>query len=129
MNPIRVVIADDHENLRANIRKLLSRSQDILVVGEAKNGVEALELVNELQPDLIVLDMEMPLKNGPEVAAELRDAGSMVKILALSAYNDREYINAMIEQGASGYLTKDDAPFTIVDAIHRVMAGSQVWLS
>ncbi len=129
MNQIRVVIADDHKILRANIRKLLSRTEDIIVVGEAENGGEAVDLVNKLHPDLLLLDMEMPVLTGPEVAARLRSMDTSTRILALSAYNDREYVMAMLEQGASGYITKDEAPSKIVDAIRLVMDGQQVWLN
>lgn len=129
MNQIRVVIADDHKILRANIRKLLSRTEDIIVIGEAENGGEAMDLVNELKPDLLLLDMEMPVLTGPEVASRLHSIGTTTRILALSAYNDREYVMAMLDQGASGYITKDEAPSKIVDAIRSVMNGEQVWLN
>jgi DNA-binding NarL/FixJ family response regulator len=115
--------------LRANIRKLLGRTTDILVIGEASDGGEAVELVNQLKPDLLLLDMEMPVMTGPEVAATLRSSGTSTRILALSAYNDREYIMAMLDQGASGYLTKDEAPNNIIDAIRSVMNGQQVWVN
>jgi DNA-binding NarL/FixJ family response regulator len=129
MTKIRVLIVDDHEVMRKNIRKLLSRSADIDVVGEAVNGLDALQQIETLQPDVMLLDMEMPVMNGPEVATKLHEQGTNVRILALSAYNDREYVNAMLEQGASGYITKDEAPRIIVDAIRGVMEGKQVWLS
>ncbi|MCL4562977.1 MAG: response regulator transcription factor [Chloroflexi bacterium] len=129
MAPIRVILADDHVVVRIGIKNLLSRSPDIAVIGEASNGIEAIRMVGELKPDLLLLDMEMPELDGVEVARQLRAANSPVRILALSAYNDKQYILSMLEQGAAGYLTKDEAPGTIVDAVRGVAAGERGWLS
>ncbi len=129
MAPIRVVLADDHIVVRIGIRNLLNRSKDIQVVGEADNGIEAIRLVNDLNPDLLLLDMEMPELDGVEVARRLRAEKSPVRILALSAYNDKQYIQSMLEQGAAGYLTKDEAPGTIVDAVRGVANGERGWFS
>lgn len=129
MAPIHVILADDHVVVRIGIRNLLSRSPDIAVIGEASNGVEAIQLVNDLRPDVLLLDMEMPELDGVEVARRLRAARSPVKILALSAYNDKQYILAMFDQGAAGYLTKDEAPEKIIEAIRGVAAGEQGWMS
>jgi DNA-binding NarL/FixJ family response regulator len=127
--PIRVILADDHVVVRIGIRNLLSRSADISVIGEASNGVEAIQLVNELKPDVLLLDMEMPELDGVEVARRLRAAKAPVKILALSAYNDKQYILSMFDQGAAGYLTKDEAPEKIIEAVRGVAAGEQGWMS
>jgi DNA-binding NarL/FixJ family response regulator len=129
MAPIRVVLADDHVVVRIGIRNLLSRSPDITVIGEASNGVEAIQLVNELRPDVLLLDMEMPELDGVEVARRLRTTKAPVKILALSAYNDKQYILSMFDQGASGYLTKDEAPEKIIEAVRGVANGEQGWMS
>ncbi len=129
MNPITVVLADDHVVVRIGIKNLLSHSDDISVIGEASNGLEAIEKVNELKPDLLLLDMEMPELDGVEVARQLRDTHSETRILALSAYNDKQYILSMLEQGAAGYLTKDEAPGTIVEAVRGVANGERGWLS
>jgi DNA-binding NarL/FixJ family response regulator len=93
MRTIRVVLADDHAVMRIGIRNLLSRSPDIEVVGEGSNGLEAIELVNKFKPDVLVLDMEMPIMDGVEAARRLRESQSPVKILALSSYNDKYYIS------------------------------------
>jgi DNA-binding NarL/FixJ family response regulator len=129
MNRIRVVLADDHPVMRMGIRNLLSRSADIHVIAEAGNGVEAIHLVDELAPDVLLLDMEMPVMDGVEVARRLKAKESPVKILVLSAYNDRQYILSVLEQGASGYLTKDEAPDTIVEAVRTVAKGEKEWIS
>ncbi|HEX2979176.1 MAG TPA: response regulator transcription factor [Anaerolineaceae bacterium] len=129
MKHIRVILADDHAVLRIGIRNLLSHSPDIEVIGEAGDGFEALRLVNELNPDVLLLDMEMPGMDGVEVARQLRMRVSPVRILALSAYNDRQYILSMLDQGASGYLIKDEAPGTIVEAVRSVAKGERGWFS
>lgn len=129
MKSIRVILADDHPVMRMGIRNLLSRSPDIQVIAEAGNGVEALKLVEELRPDVLLLDMEMPVMDGVEVARRLRTANTGVKILVLSAYNDRQYILSVLEQGAAGYLTKDEAPDTIIDAVRSVVNEDRGWIS
>jgi DNA-binding NarL/FixJ family response regulator len=126
---IRVVLADDHPVVRNGIHNLLSHSSDISVVGEATNGEEALRMCAELIPDVLLLDMEMPGIKGVEVAQKLHSSGSPVKILGLSAYDDRQYILQLLETGASGYLTKEEAPETILDAIRGVSMGEQGWVS
>src|SRR5512139_4054314 len=99
MSKIRVVIADDHAIMRVGIRNILARSHEISVVGEASNGAEAIHLVEKEHPDVLVLDMEMPIMDGVEVARRLLAAGSPVHILVLSAYDDRQYILEMLNMG------------------------------
>lgn len=129
MAKIRVIIADDHAIMRVGIRKILSGSNEIAVVGEASNGSEAVDLINQLNPDILILDMEMPVMDGVEVARHLQAMSSAVRILVLSAYNDRQYIFEMLKLGASGYLIKDEAPEVIVDAVQGIARGEQVWIS
>jgi DNA-binding NarL/FixJ family response regulator len=129
MSPIRVILADDHPVVRNGIRHLLEKVVDIEVLGEASTGGEALSLVQELKPDILLLDMEMPDLNGREVAAKLQQMGSPVKILALSAYDDPVYIRELLESGAVGYLVKEEAPETIVEAVRGVAHGEQGWVS
>lgn len=129
MGKIRVLIADDHAIMRVGIKNILSRSPEICVVGEANNGAEALDLIHELNPDVLVLDMEMPVMDGVEVARRLQAMKSPVRILVLSAYDDRQYIIEMLKMGASGYLIKDEAPEVIVDAVQGVARGEEGWIS
>jgi len=125
----RVVLADDHAVVRAGIRHLLRKAPDITVVGEAINGDEALRMVEDLTPDVLLLDMEMPTVSGIEVAQKLQEAQSPVRILVLSAYEDSQYIQALLDSGASGYLTKDEVPEIIVEAVRGVSRGEEGWVS
>lgn len=129
MKKIRVVIADDHAIMRVGIRNILSRSNEIDVVGEASNGAEAIDLIDDLQPEVLILDMEMPVMDGVEVARRLQISRSPVRILVLSAYDDRQYILEMLNMGAAGYLIKDEAPEVIVDAVLGVANGEKGWIS
>ncbi len=129
MGKIRVVIADDHAIMRVGIRNILSRSNEICVVGEANIGAEAIEKIDDLKPDVLILDMEMPVMDGVEVARRLQANQSPVRILVLSAYDDRQYILEMLNMGASGYLIKDEAPEVIVDAVQGIANGEKGWIS
>jgi DNA-binding NarL/FixJ family response regulator len=126
---IRVVLADDHAVLRMGIRSLLNQSDDIQVVGEAGNGIEAIQIVHDLNPNVLVLDMEMPEMDGVEVARRLMAEHSPVRILVLSAYNDREYIQETLEIGVTGYIIKDEAPSSIIQAVRGIANGEQGWMS
>lgn len=128
-NTIRVVLTDDHPVVRSGIRNMLEEAADIVVEGEAGDGKEALRLVEELSPDVLLLDMEMPGLSGVEVARQLQEAGSSVKVLALSAYDDEHYIRGLLSNGAAGYLTKEEAMDTIVEAVRGIASGEEGWLS
>lgn len=129
MEPIRVVLADDHPLIRAGIRNVLHKTSDIRVVGEANNGYEALELVHTLTPDILLLDMEMPGMKGIEVAEELEAAGSQVPILILSAYEEKQFILGVLATGAAGYLTKEEVPEKIIQAVRGIAGGETGWVS
>jgi DNA-binding NarL/FixJ family response regulator len=125
-----VVLADDHESVRRGIRGLLDKAPDIVVIGEATDGKDALRRVKELEPDVLLLDIEMPGMNGIEVARKLKqNGGEDVKILVLSAYDDQEYISEVLANGASGYIIKGEAPKWIVEAIRGVARGEKGWVS
>lgn len=128
-NKIRVLIADDHPITRAGIRKFLERAEDVEVVAEASNGEEALSMAKETRPHVMLLDMEMPGRKGVEVAREIVAAGLPVKILALSTYDDKQYIFGLLSAGAAGYLIKEEVPQTIVEAVRGVARGETGWIS
>ncbi len=96
---------------------------EVSIVGEAANGVDALRLIQELHPDLILLDIEMPQMNGMEVARNLHDNGSQTQILVISSYNDHELVLGMLDLGAAGYLSKEEAPEKLVDAIWSIVSN------
>jgi two-component system, NarL family, response regulator DegU len=129
MPPINVILADDHPVVRAGIRNLLEQASDIKVIGEASDGNEALKMVQELKPDVVLLDMEMPGISGSEVAHQLMTSGSNVYILALSAHDDKEYIQELLANGAAGYLVKEEVPEAIIEAVRGVSRGERGWLS
>jgi len=126
---IKVVIAEDNAIVRRGIRRLLNKSDDIEVIGEATNGEEALLLVGEVKPDILLLDVEMPVLNGIEVAQTLKKNACKTRVLVLSAYDDQEYIREMLLNGASGYLLKDEAPERIIEAVKGVAQGEGGWVS
>ena len=126
---IRVLLADDHPVARTGIRNVLEDAIDIEVVGEASDGPEALKFCQELTPDVLILDMEMPGLQGVEVATLLKEANSTVRILALSAHQDKEYIAGLLASGAAGYLMKGESHQTIVEAVRGVARGEQGWVS
>jgi DNA-binding NarL/FixJ family response regulator len=121
---IRVVLADDHQVVRVGIRKIISRTPDIRVIGEASNGVEAVGLTIQLRPDVLLLDIEMPGYSGLDVARKIKESGYKGKILILSGYDDSEYIQALLKEGISGYLVKGETPDRIITAIRAVAGGS-----
>lgn len=129
MSKIRVVLADDHPVAREGLHNLLAKAVGIEIVGEANDGAEALRLAQELVPDVLLLDMEMPGLKGVEVARQLKAAQSPVRILALSAYDDQQYIAELLASGAAGYLIKEEASQTIIEAVRGVARGEQGWVS
>lgn len=120
---IRVLLADDHKILRQVLRCRLESEPDIEVMGEAQDGREALQLAGELAPDVIVMDITMPVMNGIEATRQILAANSGIKILALSMLNDRACVVETLKAGASGYLLKDCAAEELVGAIRTVSAG------
>jgi DNA-binding NarL/FixJ family response regulator len=129
MNKIRVLLADDHPIVRAGIRTLLSSQANIEVVGETSDGTQVIPLLGELTPDILVLDVQLPGLNGVEIARQIQSAQIPVHVLALSAHDDIQYIRNLLAHGAAGYLTKEEAADTIVEAIQGIARGEQGWMS
>ena len=129
MDKIRVMLADDHPVTRAGVRKFLSKAADIEVIAEADNGTRALEMAKELLPDVLLLDIELPGIKGIEIARELQATHSPIKILVLSSYDDKQFIFGLLGNGAAGYLTKEEIPETIVEAVRGVARGEKGWVS
>jgi len=122
---LRVIIADDHAVVRQGIRAVLEEVEGLEVVAEAGDGIEALALAEQHKPDVVVLDVTMPGKTGLEVAKELRDAGSGVRVLILSMHDEPEYVLEAVRAGADGYVLKDMAPAELRAAVTAVHEGRE----
>ncbi len=129
MMPIRVLLVDDHPIVLSGIRGLLENAEGIEIVGEATDGEQALQLVETIQPDVLLLDMELPDIQGSQLAGQIQRLYPKVKILALSAYDDPVYVHDLLDLGAAGYLMKEEAPEVIVEAIQGIANGKQGWYS
>jgi DNA-binding NarL/FixJ family response regulator len=124
MKPIKTLLADDHTVVREGLRALLSADSGIQVVGEAHNGREAVERTAALRPDVVVMDIAMPLLNGLEATRQILAAAPATKVLILSAHSDDAYIDRVISVGAVGFLIKQTSAEILAKAIHEVMAGN-----
>lgn len=126
---IKVLIVDDHAGVRAGLKNLLVTAKDIKVVGEGENGAQAIELLATKNPDILLLDMELPDQRGDIVMRQLHDMQPDVKVLAVSSYSDRDYILGMMDNGAVGYITKDEAPTMLLEAIRGIIYQNKKWFS
>ncbi len=129
MSDIHVLIVDDHPIICKGIHDLLEPVMGIKVIGEAHNGAEALRIIEDQKPDVVLLDMKLPDINGVEIIKKAHKLGSNARILGLSSYNDREFISQLLTYGASGYLLKDELPEQIVEAVRGVAHGEVGWVS
>ncbi len=117
----RILLADDHKITRQGLRSLLEKQKDMEVIGEADNGRSALQLANELGPDVIIMDVTMPDLNGVEATRQILSKSPDIKIIALSMHSDAMFVTEMLKSGASGYLLKDCAFDELTRAIKTVM--------
>ena len=123
MKAVRALLADDHALVRAGIRALLGEMEGVTIVAEESNGREALALVREHHPNLLIMDISMKELNGIEVTARIHEESPQVPILILSMHDTEEFVRRALTAGAAGYLVKDSAPLELAMAIESVMRG------
>jgi len=123
MKPIKVILVDDHSLVRAGIRSLIQNIAGVEVIAEANNGRDAIRLIDELVPDLVLLDIAMPELNGLEVISRISKENTDTKVIILSMHTNEEYVVQALKSGAAGYLLKDSAPNELEIAVNAVMRG------
>jgi DNA-binding NarL/FixJ family response regulator len=122
-NSIRVVVVDDHRVVRAGLETLLASAEDIEVVGSASDGREAVTIILDLSPDVVLMDLSMPVMDGIEATRQMTAAGCSARIVVLTSFNEHSKVVAAIEAGAVGYILKDAEPERLLDAIRAAAAG------
>jgi len=122
---IKVCITDDHELIREGFKKLIAREKDISIIGEAESGAETIEILAANQCDVVVLDINLPDKNGLEVLKDVKTRFPNIQILVLSMYPEERYAGRALKNGAAGYITKDSAPKEMIAAIRKIQRGGQ----
>lgn len=126
MDRIRIVLAEDHVVVRQSIRQFLSREKDLEIVGEASDGADAVEVTLRLKPDVLVMDVAMPKLNGIEATKQIKAVLPATAILALTAYDFDQYVFALLDAGAAGYLLKDVSGEDLIKGIRAVHRGESV---
>ena len=126
MTPIRILLADDHIMVREGTRRILEREPDLKVVAEAGDGRETVALVERERPDVAIVDISMPVMNGIEATRGIKRLAPRTAVLVLTAYDDDEYVFAILEAGAAGFLLKNARGSELIDAVRRVHAGESV---
>jgi NarL family two-component system response regulator LiaR len=128
-NPIRVVLVDDHSQMHRTIQVILGSTPDIRLVGQGANGQEGIDLCEEYLPDIVLMDVVMPLMDGIEATQILHERFPDIKILVLSSFQDHESVYAMLQNGAVGYLTKSSLADDLADTIRAICQGKMVFSS
>jgi len=126
LGKIRILIADDHAVVREGTRRILEQEPDMEVVGEAGDGEEAVNLATSLKPDVVIMDISMPKMDGIEATRLIKAACPTISVLALSAYDDDQFVFSLLEAGAAGYLLKSVRGRELLDAIRAVYSGESV---
>ena len=122
---IKVFIADDHAMMREGLRLIIEAERDISVIGEAADGRQAVRLIQRLTPDVVIMDIAMPMLNGIEATEQILDSKTCTRIIILSMHSSKEHIFRALEAGAKGYLLKESAGKELVKAIRAVYAGNR----
>jgi len=120
---IRLILADDHAMLRQGTVSLLSRENDLNIVAEAGNGLQAVELTKQLKPDIVIMDIRMPVMNGIEATRAIHEECPQSRVLVLTAHDDDQYVFSLLEAGASGYILKTAPVSELIQAIRQVQVG------
>ena len=128
MRPYQIVLADDHLMLRHGIKRIVEESEDLVVVGEAGDGLELLDLLKKATPDMVILDISMPKLRGLEATIEIKTMYPEVKILILTMHNNKEYLVQALAARTDGYLLKEDTDTQLIDAIGSIRQG-KIFLS
>ena len=123
MSKTRIMIADDHAMMREGLMAFLKFYDDIEIVGEASNGLEAIEKAEKLKPDVIIMDISMPELGGIEATVEIKKRQPGIKVLILSQYDDKEYVSRLLKAGVSGYILKQAVGTDLITAIRAVAKG------
>ncbi len=124
--PIRIVIADDHPIVREGLATVLGMEEDLEVVGQAVNGVEAVSLARDLRPDVILMDLQMPEMDGVQAIRQVKEQSPEIGVIILTTFDTDEYIFSGIEAGARAYLLKDSPPTEVLEAIRAVHRGDSL---
>ncbi|MDQ4028066.1 MAG: response regulator transcription factor, partial [Actinomycetota bacterium] len=120
---MKVLLVDDHAPIRNSIRQLLELKTTFEVVGEGSNGMEAVAAVDRLKPDVVLMDMNMPVMSGVEATRVIKERHPQVKVLALTAFGEMPLVAEMVRAGAAGYLLKGGRPDELIDSLHAVAGG------
>lgn len=124
MSQINLLLVDDHSIVREGLKQLLELDDELNVIGEAGNGLECMNQIEKLNPDLVLLDLDMPVMDGIQVLEELRRKNMRQKVLILTIHNDADYLFQAMDAGASGYVLKDSDSYTLKTAINSVYQDS-----
>lgn len=124
MNPYKIILADDHVMFRQGVKKIIDESKEVVVIGEAADGAELLEILSERTPDMVVADISMPNIDGVEATRKIKHHYPQVKILILSMHKEKEYLYQALSAGADGYLLKEDTASDIFSATETIRKGS-----